>query len=98
MSPVGFSAESDVSAAPSYLVRRPRRCGLVRQRPRAFEPPPRTSSFAPPESACSSPLASGPRTSCLIGEALADDTRQQAACAILVVAAERHAVAVTEIK
>lgn len=41
-------------------------------------------------------MASGPRTSCLIGKALADDTIQLAVCTIFVIAAERDAVGVAE--
>src|SRR5579884_2239950 len=89
---------TNVNAAPDYPVRPPRRWGLVRQRLFAFELPLRTSFSGPPHSAGFSSLASGPRNSCLIGEATSYDTREKAVCAILVIATQCDPVAVSELE
>src|SRR5205823_12408892 len=57
-----------------------------------------TASAAPPVSEGFASSASGPRTSLLIGQPLADNALKNAARASFIIATERLSIAVTELK
>src|SRR5436190_4289385 len=86
------------SAAPAYPVRRPLRRGRSRQRPSDAGLLPRSAFRAPLPLSGFSPSASGPRTSCLVGETLANDTTEHLVGASRIIAAVRNAVAVAELE
>src|SRR5438270_8813292 len=87
-----------MNAAPAYPVRRPPRRGRSLHRPFADELLPRSAFGAPLPSSGFSPSASGPRTSCLIGETLPNDTTEHLVGASRIIAAGGDAVAVAELE
>src|SRR5438270_2896055 len=86
------------SAALAYPVRRPPHRGRSLHRPCAAGLLPRSAFGAPLPSSGFSPSASGPRTSCLIGETLAHDTTEHLVGASRIITAGRNTVAVAELE